>query len=62
MTCHRCGRELSANETGLSRKLISRATRVFLCFDCLGAEYRLTREQMLELIAHFKATGCTLFP
>lgn len=61
MNCSRCGRELTRDETGLSRKLISRATTVFFCLDCLGKEYHLERSQLLELIEHFRAAGCTLF-
>ena len=33
MTCARCGKPLSSDETGLSRKLINRCTTVFFCLD-----------------------------
>ena len=61
MTCAACHRELTSDEQGLSRKLISRGTTALYCLDCLGATFRLTREQLLELIEHFRAAGCTLF-
>lgn len=61
MTCARCTRELTRDETGLSRKLISRATTVFYCIDCLAQEYRITPAQLREMIEHFRASGCTLF-
>lgn len=61
MTCARCGKPLSSDETGLSRKLINRGTTVFFCLDCLSADFRLSREQLLDLIERFREAGCTLF-
>ena len=61
MNCAACGRELSRNEQGLSRKLINRGTATLYCLDCLGAMFRLSHEQLQELIDHFRAAGCTLF-
>ena len=61
MRCADCGRELTRDETGLSRKLISRGTQVFYCMDCLGARFRLSRPQLERLIEQFRAAGCTLF-
>lgn len=61
MTCARCGKELTRDETGLSRKLISRATTIFFCIDCLAAEYRISAAQLREMIEHFRQAGCTLF-
>ena len=61
MTCHTCGRELTRDETGLTRKLISRAAQECYCLTCLGEMFRLKEEQLLELIVHFRESGCTLF-
>lgn len=61
MICASCGRELTRDEAGLSRKLINRGTQTLYCLDCLGSMFRLSRSQLLELIEHFRATGCTLF-
>ena len=61
MTCSECGRELTRDETGLSRKLINRATEVFFCLDCLSRKFDLSKEQLTELIEHFRRSGCTLF-
>ena len=61
MTCARCGQPLSSDETGLSRKLINRGTTVFFCFRCLGEDFKLTREQLEDLIARFREAGCSLF-
>ena len=61
MICSECGKELTRNETGISRKLINRATTVFYCLDCLSHIYDLSKEQLEELIEHFRRSGCTLF-
>ncbi len=61
MTCHTCGRELTKDETGLTRKLVSRAAVECYCLSCLGDMFHLSREQMQELIHHFRESGCTLF-
>ena len=62
MKCARCGRELTADETGLSRKLISRGTIVFYCLSCLSCRFHTTPAQLQDLIANFRAAGCSLFP
>ena len=61
MKCAGCGRELTRDEAGLTRKLISRAAVDCYCLDCLGARFKLSREQLTELIERFRAAGCTLF-
>ena len=61
MTCARCGRELTPDEMGLSRKLINRGTTVFFCLSCLAADFRLPEAELTEMIARFRAAGCMLF-
>ena len=61
MTCARCGRELTPDEMGLSRKLINRGTQVFFCLTCLAEDFRLPEAELLEMIQRFRAGGCTLF-
>jgi len=61
MTCCTCGRELTRDETGLTRKLVSRAAKDCYCLGCLGDMFRLTQAQLQELIDHFRESGCTLF-
>lgn len=62
MTCADCGRELCGDELGLSRKLISRATRVFYCLACLSAAYRVPEDNLRGMADRYRAAGCTLFP
>lgn len=59
--CVKCGRELSRDEVAVTRKLVNRGIREFQCVDCLAAYFEVTREDIEERIAYFKATGCTLF-
>ena len=61
MRCVQCGKPVSSDEAGLTKKLVNRGTTDYLCFDCLGEKFKLQTEDMQELIAHFRAMGCTLF-
>ncbi len=61
MTCASCQRELEYDEVGLSRKLMGRGTRTFLCITCLAADYKVPEEKLRDLIERYKAGGCTLF-
>lgn len=59
--CDKCGKELSKNEVGLNKKLISRKTLEFLCMDCLAEYLGTTREILEEKIEQFRSEGCDLF-
>ena len=59
--CDKCGKELSKNEIGLNKKLISRNTLEFLCMDCLAEYLGTIRELLEEKIEQFKSEGCDLF-
>lgn len=61
MNCAACGKPLTRDETGLSRKLINRSTRECFCLDCLGRRFKVTPEQLTEMADHFRKAGCTLF-
>lgn len=61
MKCGDCGRELTSDEVGLSKKLISRATSVHYCTSCLAERFKLTEDVLRELCEHFRAAGCSLF-
>ena len=62
MNCAGCGRCLTGDETGLSRKLISRGTTGFYCLSCLSGMFHTPVPQLQELIEHFRDSGCTAFP
>ena len=59
--CAGCGRGLTQDEAGLSRKLINRSTTQLFCLSCLSARFRVPEEKLLEMIERFREAGCTLF-
>ena len=61
MNCAQCGKALTRDEGGLSRKLINRGTKVFYCLDCLAQMNRTDRETLLGMIERFRQAGCPLF-
>ncbi len=61
LKCISCGRELTHNEVGLTKKLINRGATRFLCIDCLAHKFEVTREDLEKKIIEFKEMGCTLF-
>ena len=61
LKCISCGRELTHNEVGLTKKLINRGATQFLCIDCLAHKFEVPREDLEKKIIEFKEMGCTLF-
>lgn len=59
--CFRCGRELTADEIAVYRRLVNRAASEYLCITCFAKEFSVTEELIREKIRHFKEIGCTLF-
>ena len=59
--CKKCGKELSGNDIGLTKKLINRGSTEFLCIDCIAEKFDCTKELLEEKIRQFKEAGCTLF-
>ena len=60
--CYVCGKTpLSKDETGLSRKLISKTTKQFYCISCLAELLEVTEEELIAKAEEFKNEGCTLF-
>ena len=59
--CKKCGREVTHNEIGLTKKLINRGSTEFMCIKCLAEFCECTPELLYKKIEQFKASGCTLF-
>lgn len=59
--CYICGKELSKNEIGLTKKLIDKKAKKFYCLSCLAEYLEVTEEELLAKIEEFKEEGCTLF-
>ena len=60
--CKECGKPVSAYEIALTRKLVNRGTKTFLCKSCLAALYKTSEENLDKMAEYFKKLGCTLFP
>ena len=59
--CKKCGKELSGNDIGLTKKLINRGSTEFLCINCIAEKFDCSKELLEEKIKKFKESGCTLF-
>lgn len=59
--CASCGALLSRDEIAVTKKLINRGARTFFCVACLAKYFDVTSQDILDRIAYFKQTGCTLF-
>ena len=59
--CFQCARELTADEIGLTKKLVSRGAESFLCLSCLAEKFGVSEELLREKIDQFRRMGCTLF-
>lgn len=60
--CYVCGKEnLSKDEIGLTKKLLSKNAKVYYCLDCLAEYLEVDTELLREKIKEFKAQGCDLF-
>ncbi|MBQ1860689.1 MAG: hypothetical protein II141_05870 [Clostridia bacterium] len=61
MKCVTCGKSVSRDEAGLTRKLINRGTSEYLCYDCLAVRFRTTVPALHDMAEAFRQAGCTLF-
>ena len=59
--CKTCGREVTRDEIGLTKKLINRGATEFLCMTCLAEKFDMTEAECQTLIDHFREAGCHLF-
>ena len=59
--CKTCGREVTRDEVGLTKKLINRGATEFLCMTCLAEKFDMTEAECQTLIDHFREAGCHLF-
>ena len=59
--CKNCGRPVTRDEVALTKKLINRASKEFLCIPCLCEKFEMTEDECRTLIEHFREAGCHLF-
>ena len=59
--CAQCGRPVSKDEIGLTKKLVNRGCESFLCLRCLAERFGVSETLLEEKIVQFRRMGCTLF-
>jgi hypothetical protein len=60
--CRVCGRApLSADEIGLTKKLMDKQAVDFYCLSCMAELLEATEAELTAKAEEFKAQGCTLF-
>ena len=59
--CASCGRELCADEIGLTKKLINRGTSRFYCLTCLASKFECSEALLQSKVEQFRRQGCSLF-
>ena len=60
--CIVCGRVLTPDEIGMSKKAVNRGARDYYCLDCLAEHFGVSRAYFEEKIRLLREMGCTLFP
>ena len=60
--CKNCGKVLTPNEIGLTKKLINRSSTEFYCMDCLAEIFKCDKSLLEKKIEQFRKQGCVLFP
>ncbi len=60
--CISCSRTLTRDEVALTKKLINRGAKEFLCLSCLARHFDVPEDALKEKILQFRRMGCTLFP
>lgn len=59
--CTNCNKNLTKDEIALSKKLLGKNTKQYLCLDCLSDYLNTDTDILIEKIEQFKEEGCTLF-
>ena len=57
----KCGRDLTADEIGLHKKMIHRGATEFMCITCLAAFFHCEEGLLEKKIEQFREQGCMLF-
>lgn len=52
--CADCGRPVTQDEAGLSRKLINRNTQVLFCLTCLSRRFKVPEDKLTDMIRRFR--------
>lgn len=60
-SCFQCGRAVSPDEIGLTKKLINRGATKWLCYACLSRRFDVSVDVLLRKVEEFREMGCLLF-
>ena len=60
--CKMCGRPVTEDEAAMTKKLINRGTKEYMCIPCLAQYFDVSCDDIDERMAYFKEMGCMLFP
>ena len=59
--CMQCGREVTPDEIGMTKKMVNRGATRFFCMDCLAQYHGIPVENLYVKLEQFREDGCTLF-
>ena len=59
--CVHCGSPLTADDIGLTRKMVNRGAKDCFCLSCLAEHFQVSPSVLREKIKEFRDMGCTLF-
>lgn len=59
--CIKCGKPVSRDERGLTKKFINRGTENYFCIHCLAEHLGVSTRLLENKIKQFRDMGCTLF-
>lgn len=60
--CITCGKPVTPDEIGATRKLINRGATEYLCLPCLAKRFEVTEALLRQKIEEWRSYGCMLFP
>lgn len=60
--CITCGKAVTPDEMGATRKLINRGATEYLCIPCLAKRFEVTEALLHQKIEEWRSYGCMLFP
>ena len=61
MNCANCGKPLTRDEIGMTKKLVGRGAVDCCCYACLAARFRVTEAWLRKKAEEFREAGCSLF-
>lgn len=59
--CVSCGCELTPDDIGATKKLVSRGAEEFYCIRCLAGNFKVDELVLREKIEYWRGIGCKLF-